>query len=273
MEELTHEGDPSEPATLHAVFASPGAPDRRATVLFLHGKGGRGAEWRGDAARALRLGYNVLVPDLRGHPPSTGERITYGLLEKLDLRLLFSAVAARHRIDPGRIGIDGCSMGSIVALQYAAEDPVSALWLQSPFGTLEAMAVQYAHRATGLPPWLLSLPTRLALRGIERDGHLELKAIDPIAAASRIDCPAVVVHGEADTLVPVAFSNGVYEALAGEKELWRVPRCGHCHHPDEPQAIRSREYVRRWAGFFTLNLPPGGSGARRTPARRRARRA
>jgi pimeloyl-ACP methyl ester carboxylesterase len=116
------------------------------------------------------------------------------------------------------------------------------------------MAVHYVHRATGLPAWLLEGPVRLAVRRMERTAGLPLSAVDPVAAARRVTCPAVLVHGEEDTLVPVRFAPEIHEALAGEKELWRVPRCGHCHHPDEPQAIRTAEYVRRWTAFFGARL-------------------
>jgi pimeloyl-ACP methyl ester carboxylesterase len=256
--EVEVDGDPREPARIHAVFASPGAPARRPTLVFIHGKGGRGAEWRVDAARALRLGYNALVPDLRGHAPSTGERVTYGLLEKVDLALLVAECARRFRVDPARLGVDACSAGCLVALRYAAEERTAALWLQAPFGALRSMAVQYAGRATGLPRILLDLPMRAALRNLERRNPiLVLDELDPVAAARRVTCPTVIVHGVCDALVPLRFSPPVFEALAGEKELWKVPRCGHCHHPDEPQTIAKREYVERWTAFFARNLPMG----------------
>lgn len=268
VETLTSAGDPAEPAEIVTVFGTPGGAPARATILFVHGKGGFGAEWWRDAARALRLGYNVLVPDLRAHPPSTGARITYGLRERNDLSLLLDAAAGRFGIDVARVGVDSCSMGSLVALQLAAQrvPPLAALWLQSPFGDLRAMAVQYAHRATALPTWLLRLPTSLAISRIEHDSGLDLSSADPVAAAARVRCPVTVIHGEDDLLVPFRFAPPVFEALAGEKELWRAPRCGHCHHPDEPQAIRGAEYLRRWAAFFARHLPVarprGGKRAR-----------
>ncbi|HKC23466.1 MAG TPA: alpha/beta hydrolase [Thermoanaerobaculia bacterium] len=255
--ELEGNGDPREPARIHAVFASPGAPASRATLLFLHGKGGCGAEWRRDAERALGLGYNVLVPDLRGHAPSTGTRITYGILESVDMALLVADAARRFRLDPARVGVDACSAGCLTALQYAARSGAAALWLQAPFAALPEMALRYGSRVTGLPPAVLALPMRVALFCIERgDGLLLPDDLDPIAAARRITCPTTVVHGESDTLVPAAFSDPLLAALTGEKELWRVPRCGHCHHPDEPQAILKREYVARWTAFFGRHLPP-----------------
>jgi pimeloyl-ACP methyl ester carboxylesterase len=255
VETIVHAGDPREPATLHAVFASRGRAATRPTILFLHGKGGSGTEWRRDAARALGLGWNILVPELRGHPPSTGSRITYGWFEKVDLGLLVAEAERRYGIDPARLGVDGCSMGALVALHFAATElSPAALWLQSPFGDMRRMAVHYAHRATLLPAWLLDLPVRLAVSRIETKSGLPLSSVDPVAAARRVTCPTTVVHGEKDALVPIDFALPVFEALAGEKTFWRVPRCGHCHHADEPQAVLGAEYVRRWTAFFDRHL-------------------
>jgi pimeloyl-ACP methyl ester carboxylesterase len=254
MEILTHDGDPREPARLSALFATRGRPETRGTLLFLHGKGGCGAEWMPDAVRALRLGFNVLVPELRGHPPSTGARITYGILETGDMLRLLDLAESRFGVARTRLGVDGCSMGALVALHLAAAASPAALWLQAPFGDMQAMAAHYLHRATGLPAFLFALPVRILIRRIARTEGLDLSEADPMRAARRVACPAVVVHGEDDDLVPIRFAPRVYEALAGEKSFWRVPRCGHCHHADEPQAVVRAEYERRWTEFFRLRL-------------------
>src|SRR5437660_4606007 len=104
-------------------------------------------------------------------------------------------------------------MGTLVALQFVAEESEKggrALWLQSPFGDLLAMAVHYVHRATALPERIVRWPTLLALFEIERSTGLELSSIDPIAAAVRVTCPTMVVHGESDTLAPIRFAPAVY---------------------------------------------------------------
>lgn len=250
VETLVHDGDPEEPARLVTLFASPGRPETRPTLLFLHGKGGGGAEWTKDAVRALKLGFNVLVPELRGHPPSTGARITCGIRETNDLLLLLDLARARFGVEAARLGIDGCSYGSLLAVQLAAVRAPAALWLQAPFGDLNAMAVHYLHRATGLPRVLLEGPVRLLVRRIEKTEKLDLSRADPVAAARRVTCPTTVVHGETDALVPIRFSPRLYDALAGPKTFWRVPACGHCHHADEPQAVVPEEYERRWTEFF-----------------------
>src|SRR5262249_32660445 len=108
VSDLRHPGSARLPAELSLNFASPGGAAARPTILFLHGKGGNASEWAGDAVRALRLGYNVLIPDLRGHGKSGGEFFTLGYLEKEDLSQAIDTVRTRFAIDPERLGIHSC---------------------------------------------------------------------------------------------------------------------------------------------------------------------
>ncbi len=161
---LRHRGSPRLPIELSSTFASPGEPGRRPTILFLHGKGGNSSEWQPDALRALALGYNVLLPDLRAHGKSGGTIFTLGLLEKDDLALTLEAARESFGVDPDRIGIHACSAGSSVALEFAAgRSGIRALWLESPFAEPREMARHYLSRATKVPAPLLALTTHWAI--------------------------------------------------------------------------------------------------------------
>ena len=170
VRQILFTGSARLPATLLATFASPGEPAARPTILFLHGKGGNSSEWIPDASRAIRSGYNVLLPDLRGHGKSGGSIFTLGFLEKEDLAIAVEAAADRFSIDPRRLGIHSCSAGSSVALEFAAgRDGVRAIWLESPFAQPAEMARHYLSRATRIPAPLLALATRWAItRAISR---------------------------------------------------------------------------------------------------------
>jgi pimeloyl-ACP methyl ester carboxylesterase len=265
VEELRHAGSARSPAELFALFASPGDPASRGTILFLHGKGGAASEWQPDALRALRLGWNVLLPDLRGHGSSGGEFFTLGLLEREDLEALIEETRSRFGVDPRRLAIHACSAGSSVALQLAATGRVEprAIWLESPFGQSREMAQHYLSRATGIPSPLLWLVTELAVGRAVRKIRRELGAareqggldrIDPVAAALRLRCPVALVHGANDRLVPPRFTERLAAALPPGSVVWRVSGAGHCHHEDEPLARARDEYVRRWEEFFGKNL-------------------
>lgn len=268
VREYRHAGSARDPVELAATFASPGDPETRPTLLFLHGKGGHSSEWEPDARRALLLGYNVLVPDLRGHGASGGRYMTFGFLEKDDLANAIDAARELWGIDPDRIGLQSCSAGSAVALELAALRPgIGAIWLESPFADPREMARHYLAAATGIPSPLLSLATRWAvaitLARVKRDLHLTgvaggLENADPLAAIARVRCPVALVYGEADRLVPPRFVEQLVDALPPESEIFRAAGAGHCHHPNEARVVVREEYLRRWTAFFGKHLPVQG---------------
>ena len=265
VEEFRHRGSALDPVELAATFASPGEAAARPTLLFLHGKGGRASEWRADAVRALALGYNVLLPDLRGHGASGGRYMTFGLLEKGDLASALEEVRSRFRADPANVGLHSCSAGSAVALEFARDRPgIRGIWLESPFADPREMARHYLSAATGIPAPLLTLATRWAVSAnvarVRRDLGLDaavggLEKADPLVAIERVRCPVALVYGGADRLVPPRFVERLIEALPEGSEVFRAEGAGHCHHADEAARVAREEYERRWRSFFARHLP------------------
>ena len=252
------------------MFATPGDPGSRATILFLHGKGGNSGEWTPDALRAVAAGYNVLVPDLRGHAPSGGAFTTYGVLERADLENAVVAVRDEYGADADRLGVHGCSAGSTVALEFSARRPeVRALWIESPWADAKEMARHYLAMATRLPRWALHLTSFFAVshalgtirRGLGvRRGSRDLRRVDPIRAAREALAPVCLVHGDDDLLVPPRFAARLEEALPPGSRIWRAEGAGHCHHDNEAEKVAPDLYARRWTEFFVKYLPPKKKG-------------
>jgi pimeloyl-ACP methyl ester carboxylesterase len=260
-----HGGSDRAPAELATIFAAPPEAAPRPTILFIHGKGGSAAEWTPDALRALGLGYNVLLPDLRGHGASTGTFFTFGFLEKDDLAAAIDNARTRHGVDTERVGIHSCSAGSSVAIELAATRQCRALWLESPFAEPREMARHYLAVSTGLPDWLLRLTSRWAVgravRRVRRELGIAptgagLEQFDPVLSMSRVRSRVCLVYGENDGLVPPRFTRKLERVLPPGSEVWRVDGAGHCHHDDEAEKAVKDEYVRRWTEFFRENLPP-----------------
>ena len=259
VEEFEHPGDPLDPVTMIATFASPGDPGSRGTVVFLHGKGGNATEWLPDALRALDAGSNALIPDLRGHGRSGGEFITFGLLERGDVRRALDETKKRFGADVRRVGLHACSYGGAPALQLAGGDAsIRALWLESPFGDVLGMARHYLSLKSGLPAWTLGLTTRWALaradarirRALSLPRGQGLEAMDPIAAAGRVRCPVELVYGARDELAMPEFLGSLVDALPRTTVVWKVDSAGHCHHADGPLETEKAEYEKRWRQFF-----------------------
>ncbi|MBQ9761621.1 MAG: alpha/beta hydrolase [Oscillospiraceae bacterium] len=97
----------------------PGSSDK--TVIWIHGYTSH-AE-RESAFPGLfyhSLGFNVLVPYLRAHGPSQGKYISFGPMERLDMKKWVEQVNGRH--PKGRILFHGLSMGGGIALDLATMD-------------------------------------------------------------------------------------------------------------------------------------------------------
>ncbi|MEP6800947.1 MAG: alpha/beta hydrolase [Acidobacteriota bacterium] len=251
-------GSPRAPDELCAILATPAKGGSSRTIVFLHGKGGNAAEWAPDALRAVSLGYNALLPDLRGHRPSGGELVTHGLLEREDLAAAIAAAEARFDLDASLLAAHSCSAGSATALVWAAGEPrVRGIWLESPFADAREMARHYLGILTGLPRAVLGLATAFAiaraLATLRAAFHVtteEILASDPVRAAARVRVPISVVFGAEDRLVPPRFTQRLANVLPPGSTLWNPRGAGHCHHDNEPQKVNATEYVERWTAFF-----------------------
>jgi hypothetical protein len=95
---------------------------------------------------------------------------------------------------------------------------VVALILDSPFTSMQGLASEYTS-STKIPvPGLLLSPALHVLRqNILSKYGFDILYISPIAAASRITIPTVVLSGSEDKIVPPSLSESIYEALNGPK--------------------------------------------------------
>ena len=120
----------------------------------------------------------------------------------------YAALVGRPGIDPGRIYVYGRSLGTAAATWVGAHHRVVGVILESPFTSAAAMARQ--HYAV-LPRFILRL------------------SLDNLGRMRQIRCPVLVLHGDADRLVPTAMGKDVAAAAAGPGpvELVLIHGAGH----------------------------------------------
>jgi uncharacterized protein len=187
--------------TLRGFWKPPEAG--RALTLYFHGNGG--SLWnRRERARALaEEGRGVLLVSYRGYSGSTGTPTEEGLHK--DARAAY-AFATAH-VEPGRIALYGESLGSGVAVRLAAENPIGALILDAPFtSAADVAAIVYPY-----------IPVRLLM-------HDQYRSIDHI---ERVDAPILVMHGDADRVIPFFQGEALYEAAPEPKAFVAFPGSGH----------------------------------------------
>lgn len=104
----------------------------RRTLLIVHGTSEHGGRYRHVAQEAVRRGWEVIVPDMRGHGKSRGVPVHVDNFEEYlqDLDTLFQY----FELNPDRTAVMGHSFGGLITARYAQTRPTrtSALVLLSP---------------------------------------------------------------------------------------------------------------------------------------------
>ncbi|MCR5866102.1 alpha/beta hydrolase [Aquincola sp. J276] len=207
------------PADAQEVFIDvPGArlnalhlrrPGARGVVFFLHGNAGNLERWFVNLDFYRALGMDLFMLDYRGYGKSTG-RI------ESEQQLLADVQAAWARVAPQYAGRHvvflGRSLGTGLAARLAADLPPAqrpqALLLVSPYRSMVQMA---AEQYPFVPAPLLRYPLRT---------DAALRALAGTAL------PIDLVHGDRDTLIPLAHSEALARTLPGVR-LHRVAGAGH----------------------------------------------
>jgi uncharacterized protein len=212
------------------------APDPYEAILLLHGYTGSITPDLVELAPFLRATASVLGIDFRGHGDSDDGPTTFGVLEVEDVAGALSWLGERGIT---RVALVGQSMGGVVALasivvlgdgRLASADGDA----DAPASTVEAprprivgvvadavapeIAIVVANRM-GLP-----FARRFADRAFGRMAAVvgaDPRATQPIRAVPLLeDVPLLLVHGDADRVVPLRDGNRLVAAApAGTRHL------------------------------------------------------
>ena len=172
-------------------------------VLYFHGNGAS-LRYRVDRYRALTAdGMGLVALSYRGYGGSTGSPTEAGLITDAETAYAFTVA----RYGAKRIGLWGESLGSGVAVALAAQKPIGRMVLQAPFtSAADVGAVHYWYMPVR---WLMKDQFRSDLR------------------IATVTAPVLVVHGERDTIVPIALGERLYEMIKSPKRFVRFPDAGH----------------------------------------------
>jgi uncharacterized protein len=189
--------------TLHAWWLAHENP--RAQVLFFHGNGGNLSLWLDVIADLHRRGFSVLAVDYRGYGASTGRPSERGLYKDAD-----GSIRAFHqRVRSGRPVIYwGRSLGCPVAAYSASIARPDALVLESPMPDVRTIL------RSNPVLWVLSFVSSY------RFGTSQwLRSYDG---------PLLVVHGDADSIIPYSAGRTVFDRAPGaQKRFVTIPGADH----------------------------------------------
>ena len=183
--------------TLHAWWLE--HPAARAQVIFWHGNGGNLSLWLDVIAGLRARGFSVMAVDYRGYGASTGKPSERGLYRDADAAVRLFGDRLKK---PGVPVIQwGRSIGSVVAAHAASTGP-DAVVLESPFPDIRAVFA-------GNP--LMKFLSLFSSYRFPTSRLLE-----------RYDGPLLVIHGDADTIIPFRAGQQVYERARGARKTFTV---------------------------------------------------
>jgi dipeptidyl aminopeptidase/acylaminoacyl peptidase len=196
-------------------------------VLLLHGIGDTRTGMWSHANYLLDAGYAVLMPDSRGHGSSGGNVVGYGFWEAEDTARWLRWLGMQPGIE--RVYGLGESMGAANLLQsLALPSPVRAVVAECPFATFPEVSAYRLSHLSGIPfPFLWPVRESGFVYARLRYG-VWLGAASPAVAMARSVTPVLLVHGTADTNIPLGQSRELRAVeRRGETELWEVPGAVH----------------------------------------------
>ena len=135
----------------------------------------------------------------RGYAGSTGHPSEQGLLQ--DAAAAYAFTTARYAAD--RIVVWGFSLGTGVAVALAADQPVGKLILEAPYSS----TVDVAASLLRIVPvrWLMTDQFRSDQR------------------IARVNAPVLIMHGEQDHAIPIAFGERLFALAREPKQFVRFP--------------------------------------------------
>jgi uncharacterized protein len=200
-------------------------------IIYFHGNGEVVSDYDGIAPLYQNRRLNLLVVDYRGYGASGGTP-TFGDLVA-DARRIFEHLTVNFptEVKPDQWFVMGRSLGSISALELAAAypDQISGLIIESGFISVAGLI---SH---------LGLPSPGDLSGLEQFYR---------NLAAKISLPALVIHGDRDSLVPLSQGRELFEALGPEeKEMVTIPLADH----NDIMFVDSHKYMSAIEEFVRRN--------------------
>lgn len=213
-------------------------------VILAHGFRGNSEDMINFVQFYYDQGFDVLIPDARGHGESEGDYIGFGWHDRLDLKQWTQLLIDEE--NSSDIFLHGVSMGAASVLMTSGEElpaAVKGVIADSAYTSAADILSYQLQSIYNLPAFpLISITS----------GITELRAGFTFNEASALEQAAknalslFIIHGDADELVPTSMAEELYEAAGGDKMFWTVPDAGHV----KAYTIATQEYQERLKEFI-----------------------
>jgi len=215
----------SDGTRLHALFTNPRKTKK--TALIIHG-------YTVNSVRMLMIGYlyhhdldyNILLPDLRDHGLSGGNRIQMGWKDRIDI-IRWINIAQKIYGDSIEMVIHGISMGAATTMMVSGEKQPSYVKCFVEDCGYTSVWDQFAKELKSqfkLPAFPLMYTSSFINKIFNGWSFQEASSLNQV---KKCKLPMFFIHGSSDTYVPTWMVYTLYKAKSGDKKLWVVPNATH----------------------------------------------
>lgn len=194
-------------------------------VITVHGYMGSGAKMASYAENFYNMGYNVLVPDLRGHGKSEGDYIGMGWNDRKDILRWIDLILKEN--NNAKIILHGVSMGAATVMMTSGEDlPENVKCIIEDCG-YSSVVDEFEDKLKNI----FNLPKTPILQAADlvsrvRAGYWFSDA-SSVNQLKKAKVPILFIHGDKDDFVPYDMLDKVYNAADVEKEKLVVEGAEH----------------------------------------------
>lgn len=195
-------------------------------AILCHGyRGTPSRDFCGGAEICFNMEMNVLLIEERAHCSSEGHTITFGVKERYDVLSWANYAVERFGADL-KILLAGISMGGgtvLMASGLCLPQNVRGILADCPFTSPSEMIMEFG-RSKKLP---MKIAYPMASMAAKLLGDFSLKDADAVEAVKNTVVPILIIHGEADGLVPCEMSRRIAEANPEMITRYTFPGANH----------------------------------------------
>ena len=196
-------------------------------AIVVHGYGGSGKLMSDKSKYFYDMGYNVLIPDLRGHGKSEGDYIGMGWKDRLDIISWINFITKEN--PNAEIVLHGTSMGAATVLMTSGENlpsNVKAIVADCAYTSAWDEFSYQLETYLKVPSYYILNVTNMVTK---------LKAGYSLKEASALECvkkatvPILYIHGDKDKFVPYSMMDKLYDATISPKEKLTIEGGEHAN--------------------------------------------
>ena len=178
-------------------------------MIICHQYGGSPQSMEEYAKHFYDLGFNIIMPYMRGHGESTYEYVSFGWKDSADITDWINDIIEKDK--KSRIALFGVSMGANAVTLTASEDlpeNVRLVIADSCYTSIDSLIKEYIKNQTRFSSLVTEL---LVSKFAESKMGISFKNADTISRLENIELPIMFINGENDEVVPPILSKKLYE--------------------------------------------------------------